>query len=66
MAEDVNSGINFSVLHLNIQGLPSSRNNLKFLIDNSSPQIIGIFETFLHRGNNMLLDISRYNLGVCK
>ena len=35
---------------------------MKSLIANSSPQIIGLCETFLHKGNDMLLDISGYNL----
>ena len=58
MVENVNSGINFSVLHLNIPGLCSSLNDLKPLIDNSSPQIIGLCETFPHKGNDMFLDNS--------
>ena len=62
MTKNVNSGINFSVLHLNIQGLCSSLNKSKSLIAHSTPQAIRLCEIFLHKSNDMAFDISGYSL----
>jgi len=48
----------FSVFHLNIQGLCSSFDELKRIISDGTPDVIGLCETFLDSKKDILLDIT--------
>ena len=52
----------FSVLHLNIQGLCSSFDELKRIVSGGTPDVIGLCETFLDSKKDMLLDIQRFRM----
>ena len=47
-------------MHLNIQGLNSSFDDIHLLCRDSCPAIIGLCETFLNENNQVLLDIPGY------
>ena len=48
------------VVHLNVQGLNCSFDDIQLLCRNSCPAIIGLCETFLSEKNQVLLDIPGY------
>ena len=50
----------FPVVHLNVQGLNSSFDDIQLLCRDSCPAIIGLCETFLNENNQVLLDIPGY------
>ena len=50
----------FPVVHLNVQGLNSSFDDIQLLCRGSCPAIIGLCETFLNENNQVLLDIPGY------
>ena len=49
-------------LGLNIQGLSSSIDNLRQVASDGQPVVIGLCETFLDSGNEILLDIHGYKM----
>ena len=61
--EEVTKG-NYSLtaLQLNIQGLSSSIDNLRQIVSDGQPDVVGLCETFLDSGNEMLLDIHGYKM----
>ena len=61
--EEVTKG-NYSLtaLQLNIQGLSSSIDNLRQIVLDGQPDVVGLCETFLYSGNEMLLDIHGYKM----
>ena len=52
----------FSVLQLNTQGLCSSIDQLRQIVFDGRPDVIGLCETFLNSSNEMLLDIPGYKM----
>ena len=50
----------FPFVHLNVQGLNSSFDDIQSLCRNSCPTLIGLCETFLNVNNQVHLDISGY------
>ena len=52
----------FSVFHLKIQGLCSSLNELKRIVSDGTPDVIGLCETFLDSNKDILLDIPGYRM----
>ena len=60
-ASSTRDGI-FSVLHLNIQGLCSSFDELALIVSGGTPDVIGLCETFLDSKKNILLDIPGYRM----
>ena len=52
----------FSVFHLNIQGLCSSFDELKRIVSDGTPDVIGLCETFLDSKKDILLDIPGYRM----
>ena len=62
LKEDSKRDDHFSVLHLNTQGLCSSIDQLRQIVSDGRPDIIGLCETFLDSHNEMLLDIPGYKM----
>ena len=52
----------FSVFHLNIQGLCSSFDELKRIVSDGTPDVIGLCETSLDSKKDILLDIQGYRM----
>ena len=50
----------FPAVHLNVQGLNSSFDDIQLLCRDSCPAIIGLCETFLNENNQVLLNIPGY------
>ena len=53
---------NFSVLQLNTQGQCSSIDELRQIVFDGQPDVVGLCKTFLNSNNEMLLDISGYKM----
>ena len=53
---------NFSVLQFNTQRLCSSTDQLRQIVSDGQPGVVGLCETFLNSNNEMLLDIPVYKM----
>jgi hypothetical protein len=61
--EEVTKGdYSLTALQLNIQGLSLSIDNLRQIVSGGQPYIVGLCETFLDFGNDMLLNIQGYKI----